>query len=40
MDSYEEWTGNNNLYNQSEMVEPGCLYEQINDIGNKTTVIK
>ena len=40
MDGYEEWSGNTKLYNQGAMVEPGCLYEQINDIGNKTTVIK
>ena len=40
MDTYEEWSGNTGLYNQSEMVEPGCSYEQINDEGNKTTIIK
>lgn len=40
MDAYEEWSGDRTLYDQSEMVEPGCLYEQINDIGNKTTVVK
>ena len=40
MDSYEEWSGNPGLYNQSDMIEPGCSYEQINDKDNKTTVIK
>ena len=40
MDTYEEWSGDRDLYDQSAMVEPGCLYEQINDVGNKTTVVK
>ena len=40
MDTYEEWSGDRDLYDQSAMVEPGCLYEQINDVGNETTVVK
>ena len=40
MDTYEDWSGDPGLYDQSAMVEPGCLYEQINDVGNKTTVVK
>ena len=40
MDSYEEWSGDMGIYAQDEMFEPGCLYEQINEINGVTTVIK
>ena len=40
MDSYEEWSGDRSIYAQDRMIEPGCLYEQINEINGVTTVVK
>jgi hypothetical protein len=40
MDSYEEWSGDMGIYSQDKMVEPGCLYEQINEINGVITVVK
>jgi hypothetical protein len=40
MESYEEWSGNPNIYNQKEMPSPGCLYKAIKQTGEKTEPIK
>jgi hypothetical protein len=40
MGSYEEWSGNLNIYNQKEMPSPGCLYKAIKQTGEKTEPIK
>ena len=33
MKQYEEWSGNDDVYAESDMVSPGCLYSAIEEIG-------
>ena len=37
MASYESWSGNNNFYDESNMVAPGCWYSEIYESNGKTT---
>ena len=39
MDSYETWIGNSSIYNQEDMVAPGCRYSAITEINGLTQPI-
>ena len=39
MDSYETWIGNSSIYNQEDMVAPGCRYSAITEINGMTQPI-
>ena len=40
MRNYEEWSENPDIYEQEKMPSPGCLYNAIRQIGEKTEPIK
>lgn len=39
MDSYETWIGDSSIYNQEDMVAPGCRYSAITEINGLTQPI-